>query len=84
MCWSFPASSWKPPSSLDADAATVLNVSEDHMDRYSGMAEYAAAKARIFHGHGVQVLNREDVWSRGMAIAGPQAGHFRYRCAAHA
>jgi len=63
-------------SSLDADAATVLNVSEDHMDRYPGMAQYAAAKARIFHGHGVQVLNREDAWSRGMAIAGRRVVSF--------
>ena len=33
--------------SLNADAATVLNVTEDHMDRYAGMTEYAAAKARV-------------------------------------
>lgn len=57
-------------SSLAADGATVLNVTEDHMDRYDGMADYAAAKARIFHGHGVQVLNREDDWSRKMAQSG--------------
>jgi UDP-N-acetylmuramoylalanine--D-glutamate ligase len=57
-------------SSLAADSATVLNVTEDHMDRYDGMAAYAAAKARIFHGHGVQVLNREDDWSRKMAQSG--------------
>lgn len=57
-------------SSLDADAATVLNVSEDHLDRYKGMDEYAAAKARIFQGGGVQVVNRNDVRSTGMAIPG--------------
>lgn len=56
--------------SLEPDAATVLNVTEDHMDRYDGMAEYAAAKARIFRGRGVQVLNREDEYSRGMALCG--------------
>ena len=54
-------------SSLDADAATVLNVSEDHLDRYAGMAEYSAAKARIFAGCGVQVLNRDD--ARCMSLA---------------
>lgn len=59
-------------SSLMADAATVLNVTEDHMDRYSSMATYAAAKARVFHGTGVQVLNREDAWSRSMALSGRQ------------
>jgi len=56
--------------SLDADAATVLNVSEDHLDRYAGMAEYAAAKARVFAGRGAQVLNRDDGYSRAMALPG--------------
>lgn len=57
-------------STLDADAATVLNVTEDHLDRYPGMAAYAAAKARIFAGRGVQVLNRDDAASIGMALPG--------------
>ena len=57
-------------ASLDAAAATVLNVSEDHLDRYAGMTEYAAAKARIFHGSGVQVLNRQDTFSMEMAHPG--------------
>jgi len=54
-------------STLFADAATVLNVTEDHLDRYDGMQDCAAAKARIFEGHGVQVLNRQDAWSMSMA-----------------
>ncbi len=57
-------------ASLDADAATVLNLCEDHLDRYDGMDEYAGAKARIFAGRGCQVLNREDARSRGMALSG--------------
>ena len=56
-------------SHLNADAAAVLNVSEDHLDRYPDMESYAAAKARIFSGGGVQVLNRED--PRVMAMAWP-------------
>ena len=56
--------------SLRPDVAVVLNVTEDHMDRYHGMEEYAAAKARIFHGDGVMVLNRQDQWCRNMAQAG--------------
>lgn len=56
--------------SLNAHAATVLNVSEDHLDRYSGMDEYASAKARIFQGNGVQVLNRGDARSLGMLLPG--------------
>ncbi len=57
--------------SLDADAAVVLNVTEDHLDRYDGsMDRYAAAKLRIFHGDGVQVVNRDDTRSAAMRIAG--------------
>lgn len=63
-------------TSLRADAATVLNLSEDHMDRYADMAEYAAAKARIFAGDGVQVLNRDDRWSLGMAQPGRRVRTF--------
>ena len=57
-------------ATLNADAATVLNVSEDHLDRYAGINEYAAAKARIFIGSGVQVLNRDDARCMGMALPG--------------
>lgn len=56
---------------LNADAATVLNISEDHMDRYADMGEYIAAKARIFRANGmggVQVLNRDDADSSAMAL----------------
>jgi len=56
--------------SLNPDAAAVLNVSEDHLDRYSGMRDYADAKARIFLGDGIQVVNREDDWARGMVGPG--------------
>jgi len=56
--------------SLQADAATVLNISEDHMDRYEGMQAYANAKARIFAHASLQVLNADDAWSREMAIDG--------------
>ncbi len=76
-------------SSLKPDAATVLNLSADHMDRYAGLHDYAAAKARIFSGPGVQVLNRDDPtvmamalpdrmqWSFGLKVDEPlAAGHF--------
>jgi UDP-N-acetylmuramoylalanine--D-glutamate ligase len=53
--------------SLNPEAATVLNLSEDHLDRYRGMREYAEAKSRIFFGDGVQIVNRQDDWSRSMA-----------------
>ncbi len=63
-------------ATLDADAATVLNISEDHLDRYAGIDEYAAAKARIFQGRGVQVLNRDDARSMGMALHGREVVTF--------
>ncbi|WP_334108456.1 UDP-N-acetylmuramoyl-L-alanine--D-glutamate ligase [Methylobacillus sp.] len=56
--------------SLAADAATVLNISEDHMDRYADMQAYANAKARIFAHARLQVLNADDAWSRGMTVQG--------------
>ena len=57
-------------ASLDAAAATVLNISDDHLDRYIDLDDYASAKARIFQGAGAQVLNRQDGRVRRMAIAG--------------
>ena len=62
--------------SLSADVATALNVSEDHLDRYGSVDEYAAAKARIFHGNGVQILNRDDAFSLGMALPGREVATF--------
>ncbi len=56
-------------SRLRPVAATVLNVTENHLDRYAGMDAYAAAKARIFAG-GIQVLNRDDSRSLAMRIPG--------------
>jgi UDP-N-acetylmuramoylalanine--D-glutamate ligase len=45
---------------LQLAAATVLNVTPDHLDRYASIAEYAAAKARIFDRCGVAVINLDD------------------------
>jgi UDP-N-acetylmuramoylalanine--D-glutamate ligase len=57
-------------SSLNPVAATVLNVTQNHLDRYRGIDEYAAAKARIFAGDGEQILNRDDARSLSMAVPG--------------
>jgi len=61
---------------LEPDGAALLNVTEDHLDRYSGIDEYAAAKARVFLGSGVQVLNRAD--ARSMACAVPGREHVTF------
>ena len=54
-------------NNLQIDAATMLNLSEDHMDRYASFQDYAIAKARIFYNAKLQVLNRDDAWSMMMA-----------------
>ncbi|MCJ8311780.1 MAG: UDP-N-acetylmuramoyl-L-alanine--D-glutamate ligase [Saccharospirillaceae bacterium] len=45
---------------LNADVATVLNVSEDHMDRYTSFSHYHLAKHRIFKGCKKMVVNKDD------------------------
>jgi len=62
--------------SLAPAAAAMLNLTEDHFDRYSSLDEYAAAKARIFTGAGLQVLNRDDPRSAAMAQSGRRAVTF--------
>ncbi|WP_140919554.1 UDP-N-acetylmuramoyl-L-alanine--D-glutamate ligase [Limnobaculum xujianqingii] len=48
-------------SSLHAAAATILNVTEDHMDRYpQGMEQYREAKLRIYNNASVCVVNADD------------------------
>jgi len=49
---------------LNAEVATCLNVSEDHMDRYAGLPAYHQAKHRIFRGARQVVINRDDRLSR--------------------
>lgn len=45
---------------LNAAAATVLNISADHLDRHEDLKNYAQAKQVIFSGDGVMVLNLDD------------------------
>ena len=56
-------------SSLALDAAAMLNLTQDHMDRYDSMADYARAKERIFRHAKTRVVNRDDAWSRAMGAA---------------
>ena len=53
-------------SSLECDAATMLNLSQDHLDRYASMDDYTDAKRRIFLYAQHQVLNRDDAASLAM------------------
>ncbi|MEH6435337.1 UDP-N-acetylmuramoyl-L-alanine--D-glutamate ligase [Massilia sp. DD77] len=62
--------------SLQADAATVLNVTQDHLDWHGNMDAYARDKARIFGPDTVRVLNRDDATVMRMAAADAPAFTF--------
>lgn len=70
--WVLELSSYQLESTwtLAPDAAVMLNLSQDHLDRYASLAGYGMAKARVFQGMGTQVLNRDDARSLAMAIPG--------------
>ena len=54
---------------FEPDAATVLNISQDHLDWHGGMAAYIAAKARIFGATTMMVVNRDDAATLAMVPA---------------
>jgi UDP-N-acetylmuramoylalanine--D-glutamate ligase len=57
-------------TSLNAFAAAVLNVSPDHLDRYDSVQDYQLAKAGVFNGDGVMVINHDDVMVNQLARPG--------------
>ncbi|MEN9705671.1 MAG: UDP-N-acetylmuramoyl-L-alanyl-D-glutamate synthetase [Pseudomonadota bacterium] len=63
-------------SSLELAAATVLNVTPDHMDRYADLEAYAAAKARIFRRCGRAIVNLDDPLVARMAGGGQARSGF--------
>ena len=54
---------------FEPTAATVLNITQDHLDWHGSIEAYAAAKARIFGNKGLMVLNREDAQVMAMRPA---------------
>lgn len=76
-------------NSLQCAAATVLNVTPDHLDRYVDLEAYAAVKRRIYKGAGVAVVNRADASTTpattstaqlvSFGLDAPLAGHFGVR-----
>jgi UDP-N-acetylmuramoylalanine--D-glutamate ligase len=62
--------------SLALQAAAILNISPDHMDRYPDLAAYAAAKARILRRAATAVVNRDDPLVVAMAADAPQVRGF--------
>jgi UDP-N-acetylmuramoylalanine--D-glutamate ligase len=65
--------------SLKLAAATVLNVTPDHMDRYADLDSYAQAKARIFAHCDVVVINLDDPLVAAMPRRGQRALGFSLR-----
>ena len=51
---------------LNATAATVLNITQDHLDWHGDMQAYAQAKSRIFGIDTVCILNRDDSLVMGL------------------
>ena len=58
-----------------ADAATVLNVTQDHLDWHGSYAAYVQSKGRIYTRARVRVCNRDDVQSMALAAAAPVLTH---------
>lgn len=69
---------------LALDAAAMLNLSADHLDRHGDMATYAAAKQRIFAHSQLQVLNRDDDASVAMHDPAQASLYFSARAPQHA
>ncbi len=70
--------------SLVCDAATVLNVTQDHLDWHGSFEAYAKTKGRIFGPRTVQVLNRDDPVVMAMAKKGSRVATFRLQPPAQA
>ncbi|MFM2450853.1 MAG: hypothetical protein RIS44_3303, partial [Pseudomonadota bacterium] len=56
---------------FEPSSATVLNLTQDHLDWHGDMAAYAAAKARVFGKQAVMVINRDDVLVEDMVPKAP-------------
>ncbi|TVZ40005.1 UDP-N-acetylmuramoylalanine--D-glutamate ligase [Alteromonadaceae bacterium 2753L.S.0a.02] len=66
-------------SQANLAVACVLNVSEDHMDRYNGFSEYVMAKQRIYHGAKSVVYNLQDKLTQPPIVKGVERRGFALR-----
>ena len=91
MCWNCPASSWRPRRACAPQAAVVLNISADHLDRYPDLAAYAAAKARVYRAaprspSSIAMTRGSRPWPRtgareiGFTLGVPGGGRLRAAC----
>lgn len=70
-------------ASLNAEVAVILNISADHMDRYTDLNEYVAAKQQVFNGSKKTIFNRNEIETKpesnivtSFAANVPDAGGF--------
>ena len=68
-------------NSLQPKAAVVLNISEDHMDRYANLDEYIAAKRRIYEYADTVVINLDD--ANVVAMLQPHHKHLSFSLHPH-
>ena len=61
---------------LNAKVATILNISADHLDRYTDMRAYVLAKLRVYFGAEHIVVNRNDILTHPPFAAGAKAIYF--------
>ncbi|MCK5855711.1 MAG: UDP-N-acetylmuramoyl-L-alanine--D-glutamate ligase, partial [Sulfurovaceae bacterium] len=74
--------------SLKTATAVVLNISEDHLDRYEGLEHYAATKGVIYNNCEQALVNRDDAAAMALAqgratlsfgLDEPEKGHYGLR-----
>jgi UDP-N-acetylmuramoylalanine--D-glutamate ligase len=66
---------------FEPSAATVLNLTQDHLDWHGTMAAYTAAKARVFGSSAVMVINRDDPLVEALVpVPVPAAGKTKTKC----
>ena len=59
-------------SSMHAVAATVLNISDDHLDRHKNLTSYQAIKHKIYQHTQTVVVNRDDPLTQGVSLTSEQ------------
>ncbi len=66
-------------SQLNAVAATVLNISADHMDRYANLDTYVEQKRKVYDGNGVMLVNIDCAYGAAMQRAGREVVTFGFQ-----
>lgn len=61
---------------LNAESVVLLNLSEDHMDRYESKMTYLQAKQRIFRGAKNIIVNDDDLLSSPLVNTSMKLTHF--------